>query len=558
MGRAPRRPDLRALAVRLDPRRWTTTDRLVALSVVAVLAAPVLAVVQAISHGWQPNGDDATVALRTAGILDGHLPVTGMRSTSGDGIDQSLSTHHLGPLQFYLLALPLALTGGSAAGIAIGGAGIASVASLLSVVWARRLGGGLGVAVFAAGVLLTQWAIGIDALFRPFNPYAPLLPTYLALLLLCALARGDRRALAPFVVAVSLIAQSNLAFLPLAASLTALAAGLLRWPRVSGQRPTTSRNRRLQHRWALGLGVLVWLPSLAELVLHQPNNLTQVIRWATSGTGDSIGLVEGATYLNLIAPGPGGFRRSTQDLLVDGTGPATVLGILVLLLLAAISTGYRVPQGRASSAWPARVALVANLGMLITASRLPEFPLAPYWIVTWLPVAAFTWAALVWRGLAYLEQATPHLPARVALPLGGGLVAGGIAATALALPPAWPEIDSMTQVARTAGQEMGRGEGRHVQVNGLGFTPTLGAGPAVAWQLHRQGWQPHVLTSWPFPEDADHLWTESAPAGSDRLYITDSTQPELVKDMSAAAQEVGVVPMQHREGELGVYRERGD
>lgn len=554
MGRITRRPDL-TLHRRADPRDWTTTDRLVALAVLAVLVAPVVALVQALAHGWQPNGDDATVALRTAGILDGHLPVTGMRSTSGDGVDEALSTHHLGPLQFYLLVIPLALAGGSAAGIAAGGALIASVASVLSVVWSRRLGGALAVVVFTGGVLLTQWAIGTDALFRPFNPFAPLLPTYLSLVLLWALARDDRRALPPFVVAVSLIAQSNLAFLPLAAALAVMATVVLLWPRIARTRRVRARHDTRAERWALGLGGLVWLPSIAELFVHHPNNLTQFVTWATSGTGDPIGFAKGATYLNLIAPGPGGFRRSTEDLLVDGTGPATVLGVLILLLLAAIATGYRVPRGRASSAWPARVALVANLGMLLTASRLPEWPLAPYWVITWLPVGAFTWAALAWRGLAYLENASPHLPARVALPLGGGLLAGGAAAATLALPPAWSEIDSMTQVARTAGDDLGPGDGRHVQVNGLGFTPTLGAAPAIAWQAHRQGWQPHVLTTWPFPEDAEHLWIETAPEGSDRLYITDSTQPELIKDISASAQHVGTIPMQHREGELGVYRD---
>ena len=79
-----------------------------------MLLAPTFAVVEALTHGWQPNGDDATIALRTAGILDGQLPVTGMRSTSGDGIDVNLSTHHLGPLQFYLLALPHQLMGAAA------------------------------------------------------------------------------------------------------------------------------------------------------------------------------------------------------------------------------------------------------------------------------------------------------------------------------------------------------------------------------------------------------------------------------------------------------------
>lgn len=527
------------------------------MALLAVVIGPIAATVQAIAHGWQPSGDDATVALRTAGILDGHLPVTGMRSTSGDGGHQDLATHHLGPLQFYLLALPLALAGGSAAGLAVGGALVAAAASVLSVVWARRLGGALGVVVFTAGVLLTQWAIGGEAMFRPFNPYAPLLPTFLALLLLWGMARGDRRALPPFVVAVSLIAQSNLAFLPLAVALAALATGLVLRPRLTRTRRRRHPDDRPAHRWALGLGVLVWLPSIVELVVHQPNNLTQVVRWATSGTGDPIGLTAGIGHLDLIAPGPGGFRRNSPDLLTQGGELATVVGIGIIVLLAAIATGYRVPQGRASSAWPARVALVANLGMLATASRLPEWPLAPYWVITWLPVAAFTWCALVWRALAYLDSATPHLPLRIARPLGAALVAGGVAATVLALPPAWAEYDSMTRVARAAGDDLGAGEGRHLRISGLGFVPTLGASPAVAWQAHRQGWHPHYLTPWPFPEDADHLWAGTGPADADTMYLTDSAEAELAKNVPATAREVAVLRMAHREGDIGVYRDPG-
>ena len=573
--RAPAPPDL---VRRLDPRGWDSTDHLVALAVVAVLLAPVIAVVRAIGNDWAPHGDDATIALRAADVLDGRWPITGMRSTSGDGVDESLATHHLGPLQFYLLAVPLALTGGSGAGIALGGALIAAVAAVLTVVWARRLGGGLGLVVFTGGLLLAQWAIGPEALFRPLNPYAPLLPAYLALLLLWALARGDHRALPPFVLAISLIAQGNLAFLPLAAALTLGATALALEPRLGRRRdaqplvrlrrprrrgrplaPTRHEQDQIRSgRWALGLGVLVWLPSLVELLAHEPNNLGQFYRWATSGTGEPIGLAAGMEHLSLLAPVPGGFRAYSDDLLTQGTTVGTALGVLVLLLLVAISTGYRVPRGRASSAWPARVALLANLGMIATASRLPEFPAAPYWIITWLPVAAFTWAALVWRGLAYLARASPHLAPRVALPLAGGLVLGGVAASLLAAQPDWAETRSMNAIARETAADLGPGEDRHVQITGLGFVPTLGAAPGVAWEAHRAGWHPHYLRKWPFEEDADHLWSGGAPAGSDVLYITDSTEPELMKGMSASAREVTTVDMAHREGELGVYRDPGE
>src|SRR5690606_32296278 len=173
-------------------------------------------------------------------------------------------------------------------------------ASTLTVVWARRLGGTLGMTVFTGGLLLAQWAIGSEAMFRPLNPYAPLLPTYLALVLLWALVRGDHRALPPFVVAVSLLAQSNLAFLPLASVLTLAAVVVAVRPPRDQPRPAAGPPRRRvppahrrSRRWATGLGVLVWLPSLLELFVHQPNNLRQLVRWATSGSGDPIGLVTG-------------------------------------------------------------------------------------------------------------------------------------------------------------------------------------------------------------------------------------------------------------------------
>lgn len=567
------------LVRRLDPRGWDATDRFVALAVVAVLLGPVIAVLRALGNDWAPHGDDATVALRTADVLDGRFPITGMRSTSGDGVDEGLSTHHLGPLQFYLLALPLALTGGASAGIAVGGGLIAAIASVLTVVWARRLGGGLGVVVFTAGLLLAQWAIGPEAMFRPLNPYAPLLPTYLSLLLLWALARGDHRALPPFVIAVSLIAQGNLAFVPLAATLALGAVALvvsptLRRPRSDHAlvrlRARRHRGRRLRPspvelvqirsgRWALGLGILVWLPSILEVFIHRPNNPGQLFRWATSGTGDPIGLVAGLQHLSLLAPVPGGgFRPYSGEFLTQGSSAGTAVGVAVLVLLMAISSGWRVPQGRASSVWPARVALLANLGMVATASRLPEFPAAPYWVITWLPIVAFTWAALVWRGLAYLEQATPHLAPRIALPLAVGLVVGGVGAAVLSSQPHWAETRAMNAVARESAADLGPGEGRHVKVVGLGFVPTLGAAPGVAWEAHRAGWNPHYLRAWPFDEDAEHLWGRSAPEGSDVLFIIDSTEKELMQGMSASAQEVMTVEMEYRKGTLGVYRDPGE
>jgi hypothetical protein len=427
-----------------------------ALACAAALVAPLAALAQAVTNDWSPHGDDATVALRTWDVWSGDPPLTGMRSTSGDTGHPELASHHPGPLAFYLLALPLALAGGGPLGIALGCVTIAAVASLLTVVWARRLGGEIGVLVLGGGLLLTQWAVGPEALYRPLNPYPALLPTYLALLLAWAAWRGDHRAYAPFAVATAILLQANLAFVPLGLALTALvvAACLRRHRRGTPEDPLARRDLR---RAAL-VTLVVWLPSLVELLVNRPNNLTQVVRWATSGTGTSIGLGGAFEHLSLLAPAPGGFRRFS-----------------VL---------------------------------------------------------------------------------RTVLPCAAALLALACVLTALTNRPAVAEDQAMTRTARAVVAELGPGEGRALRVQGQGFTPVLAAAPAVAYEAHRAGWEPHFLTPWPNPSDADHLWAETTPEGAEHVIIVDSTEPE-VQDLPERAREVGSVEMTHRDGRLTIYRVPG-
>lgn len=539
------------------PGGWDRGRWLHAAILLAVLVAPLSALGHAVGSGWAPHGDDATIALRTWDVLSGRPPLTGMRSTSGDTGHPELASHHLGPLEFYLLAMPVALTGGSPVGLALGCTLIAGTASVLAVVWARRLGGELGMVIFGAGLLLTQWSIGLEALYRPFNPFPALLPVYLALLLSWAVLRGDHRALPPFAVVGALILQANLAFVPFAAALALLVAGaaVMHERRNPRRRPT--REARSSYRWAGGLTVLAWLPSLLETLVHSPNNVVQVTRWALAGEGDSIGAGGALQHLGLLAPFPGGFRTLSVDLLLGGGRLAPFVGAALLAVLAIVATGWRTPNARASSSWPARVALVANLAMLATASRLPEWPSAPYWVAHWLPVVAFSWAALVWRACAYVDEATPTLPGRWVLPTAATVVASAVVLAAAAPRPDTAMDQSMTQAARTAAEALGPGEGRHVRIHGVGFTPLLSAAPAVSYGLRRQGWQPHHMTRWPFEEDAEHLWQATAPEDAEHVLITDSGQPELAQDVPEGAVVIGTVDVPHRDGELTLYRVPG-
>lgn len=523
----------------------------------AVSVMPVGAAVEALAAGWAPTGDDATVVLRSGDVLRGDLPITGMRSTSGDTGQPELATHHLGPVAFYLFALPLAVTGGSPAGVVLACAAIGVAASLLSVLWGRRLGDDLGVLLVAGGLLVTQWFLGPRILVTPLNPYPAQLPTFLALVLVWAVARGHHRALPALALATSLVLQAHLAFVPLAGALALVVAViLLVRRRARGGRRAAPAHRRSLRR-ALGLTLLVWLPSLVEVVVHDPDNPSQVARWATSSTGESIGLPAAAQHLSLLAPLPGGLRRASDDLLLGGSGLAAAVGAGLLVLLAVIATGWRVPHGRSSSVQPARIALLANLVMLATASRLPDGLAAPYWVLTWIPVVGFTWFALAWRAVAWLPAARPTLPRGWLLPAGAAATITAAALAIAATPPVSAQDEALARSGGIARGALGEGGGRHVQVQGLGFRPLLSVAPAVALELRRAGWEPHYLVDWRYPEDANHLWVGTAPETADQILITDSTEPQLVEGLPAQAQQIGSVTLPDEGNVITLYRVPG-
>ena len=144
------------------------------------------------------------------------------------------------------------------------------------------------------------------------------------------------------------------------------------------------------------------------------------------------------------------------------------------------------------------------------------------------------------------------------MPLAGALVVAGLVGALATTQPDWAESRSMSAVARGTVQEMGPGDGRPVRIAGFGFVPTLGAAPAVAWEAHRAGWEPHFLSAWPFEEDAEHLWTESTPDGATELFIVDSAEPELQEGVPGTARKIVTVDQSHRDGTIMVYLAKGD
>ena len=96
---------------RFRVRDLESRERRVAVAMLALVLLPfVVALVRAFSDGWIASGDEANIATRALDVFSHHPPLTGLPSTSnlyGDLI----ATHHPGPIEFYLLAVPLRVLG---------------------------------------------------------------------------------------------------------------------------------------------------------------------------------------------------------------------------------------------------------------------------------------------------------------------------------------------------------------------------------------------------------------------------------------------------------------
>src|SRR6476659_8557937 len=86
-------------------------DRLLAIALLVLVLVPfAVALVRAFHDGWIPSGDEANIATRALDVFSRHPPLTGLPSTS-DAYGDQIATNHPGPIEFYLLAVPLRVFG---------------------------------------------------------------------------------------------------------------------------------------------------------------------------------------------------------------------------------------------------------------------------------------------------------------------------------------------------------------------------------------------------------------------------------------------------------------
>ena len=129
-------------------------------------------------------------------------------------------------------------------------------------------------------------------LTQPWNPYLPLIPWIVVLLAAWAVLCGDHLMLIPLVAFATFCAQTHVPYLPLAVGLVALGLGTVAVRLVRG--PADARRRPVRSiAWAVGVGIVLWLPPVADQLTNRPGNIRQLIDHFGSPPEPAIGLGDG-------------------------------------------------------------------------------------------------------------------------------------------------------------------------------------------------------------------------------------------------------------------------
>jgi hypothetical protein len=343
--------------------------------VALVLAAAPLVVdgAHALHSGWKPAGDEAFVVLRVHDVFTGHTPTIGMPAgTAGDK-----RSSHLGPLEFWLLAVPYRLSGRSPAGIVLGVAAL-SVAWVVAIgLVARRLGGPIfGI----ASLVVTAWlvlALGPGIAHTPFNPTVGLLPLALLVLMVAAVTRGDLVLLPGVAFVASWVAQAHLSYLGITAVLVlccgAGALAAMRRMRRSGQ------GRTVGHVALATAGVLAvcWSGPFVDQVSGGGGNLVHVLRNQTRPAHDVSGTAFGLDLTAQVAgwPPPWGLRAhpQVQYEVSHRRGIARLLPLAGMIIVSSSLAAYAIGRRRRRMTLALTTGLLALAAGAFSVSRAPAF-----------------------------------------------------------------------------------------------------------------------------------------------------------------------------------------
>jgi hypothetical protein len=317
---------------------------------VALLAA--VLIVARRSAPMFPVADEAITELATLNALHGRQLL---------GPYSRYPWHHPGPSLFYLLAPFYEVSGKRAAGLAAGALMI-GISGLAVAAWVlfRRSGAALAVPLMLTATVLLARVPGVVS--SPWNPHVAAI---LAIpMLILAAAAGWPPGLPLLAGAASIVVQTHIATLPLAA--IALAAGAIAL--VTSGAP---RSRTITKTAAVLL--VVWLLPVVEQFLPSGGNIAQLLQFARTpqpAADWSIAIQAWAdALLSFLRPD---FRVPLGLLVTHDPVRWTVAAAAAeWLLLAAVAMWARATD-RSFHMWIAVELLAANAVSLWAVSRIPD------------------------------------------------------------------------------------------------------------------------------------------------------------------------------------------
>jgi len=447
----------------------------------------IVGTIRVVAAGSILSGDRAVLALQVADIVRGNPKAVGLYSWHG--------WNHPGAALFYLLVPFLWLAAGHAWGVFLGVAVLSSgcVAATAWLAFRRR---GIVAASGAIAVMLSAW-VASDRL-TPVDPWTPYVGVTIFVVFMTAVwgvVERDRAATWITVVAGALLVQIHVGYVPLVATIGAVAFGSYWW--------TGGNPRALVRPFATSLVLfLPWLTDPRSAI----GNFGDIIDYFRSSTDPLIGVRRALeTMSSEFSPGASWIRgRREVGIIGEAPSASPMWLIAVTLLLMAVTVSIRQSVHRRPNRqlferlWAlAPTVWVTYLVAIIGTARVKGY-LFPY-VVAWRPVVALI--VLGWIATAVLAHLA--LRRRHLLVLGSiGVLAAGVPALTtvgrydtvfdddesvdLAIDRAFEYLDRNENLDRT-GSEPGWSAAPPVIRLRLCDAGLVGLFPAVLWRLDAAG-----------------------------------------------------------------------
>jgi hypothetical protein len=490
--------------------------------VLALVAPFVASILRARSVHWLPSGDDALIGLRSWEVFSSHRPLIGQGSTTHlyghDG-----GTSHPGPIQFYVLAVPMRILG-PAAGMILTSAAV-NLGAVLIAAWAVFRRAGAGVAAWAMVLLsLVLWSEGTAILTDPISSNAGGIPLLALAAVAWAVVDGDVRLLPLGALVGSWVAQQHLAIVVPSATLVVFASVGVVIIAVGRRRrraadPDVAFDPRRLWPWVAGavvVSLVLWSPVLWQQVTGRPGNLTAVAEYARTSDSPTLGWMAASRQAVRTLGFPPLLVRSDltgRSFSVGPLGPFEVLvglGSYALLVATVVVAWSR----RRALALLALTALVLTIAGTYNGSTIPDsveaYRINFYrweFVVAWLAWIALGWAgALALRSLLARDgRPVPTLVVRLAPMLGVVLVAIPALVNVSTRgvdddrrdQDGFVAMRAMSDAAIDAADDAGA---RRVTLVLRGRAAVLSTGQAIALQLEAAGYDVQV------PEQESRFW----------------------------------------------------